>query len=93
MRYAVLSDSNLPDSALYRLIRAPDFPTGGVIVDSAEAEAAYKTGHGSLRLRARARVEGNEEKRNESSNGGRRVEQKIVVFELPYGVNKVATTD
>lgn len=91
-RRFVLSDSNLPDSTLYQLIRSPDFPTGGVIVDAAEAEAAYKSGHGSVSLRARARLETNSEKHKDSLDGTRSAGQKIVVFELPYGVNKVTAT-
>jgi topoisomerase IV subunit A len=63
---------------LVRFVPGPDFPTGGILVDSAETIAqAYATGRGSFRLRARW----------ESEETGRGVYQ-IVVTEIPYGVQK-----
>ncbi|HEV7415675.1 MAG TPA: DNA topoisomerase IV subunit A [Tianweitania sediminis] len=61
------------------MVRGPDFPTGGVIVDSFESILeAYKTGRGSFRVRA---------KYNEPEDLGRGTWQ-IVVTEIPYGVQK-----
>ena len=51
---------------------APDYPTGGVIVDATPLRQIYETGAGELRLRARAHVE----------------HGIVVVTELPYGVDK-----
>ncbi|EAB6718059.1 DNA topoisomerase IV subunit A, partial [Salmonella enterica subsp. enterica] len=60
------------------LVRGPDFPTGGVIVDHWPALVeAYKTGRGSFRLRARW---------NEEDQG--RGTYQIIVTEIPYGVQK-----
>ena len=59
-------------------VRGPDFPTGGVIVDSFDAILeAYKTGRGSFRVRSKWHTE----------DQGRGVWQ-IVVTEIPYGVQK-----
>ena len=45
-------------SALMDFVSGPDFPTGGVIVDSADAIAlAYRTGRGAFRVRARWTIE------------------------------------
>ena len=60
------------------MVRGPDFPTGGIIVDHWDAILeAYKTGRGSFRLRARWHVE----------DQGRGTYQ-IVVTEIPYGIQK-----
>ncbi len=63
---------------LLSLMPGPDFPTGGELVESPEAIAeAYRTGRGSLRLRARWEVE--------KLKGGT---WQIVVTEIPYQVQK-----
>jgi topoisomerase-4 subunit A len=60
------------------MVRGPDFPTGGIIVDDFDLIAqAYKTGRGSFRVRARW----------EQEEQGRGTYQ-IVVTEIPYGVQK-----
>src|SRR5690606_17883503 len=60
------------------MVRGPDFPTGGVIVDSFESILeAYKTGRGSFRVRSKWNAE----------DQGRGTWQ-IVVTEIPYGVQK-----
>jgi topoisomerase IV subunit A len=63
---------------LVQFVLGPDFPTGGIIVDSRESIVeAYKTGRGSFRVRARWSVE-------ELGRGG----WQIVVTEIPYMVQK-----
>jgi topoisomerase-4 subunit A len=63
---------------LTRFLKGPDFPTGGVLVEPAESiAAAYRTGRGSFRLRARWAVE-------PVGNGA----WVIVVTEIPYQVQK-----
>jgi topoisomerase-4 subunit A len=63
---------------LLRFVPGPDFPTGGILVESPESIAtAYATGRGAFRLRARWSRE----------DKGRGVYQ-IVVTEIPYGVQK-----
>jgi DNA gyrase subunit A len=63
---------------LIRLIPAPDFPTGGLIVGRQGAVQAYSTGRGSILMRARSVLE--------TSKKGEK--QSIVVTEIPYQVNK-----
>lgn len=64
---------------LMRVIKGPDFPTGGLILGRDGIKQAYETGRGRIRMRARAFIEPME--------GGR---SRIVVTELPYMVNKAA---
>src|SRR5215469_338003 len=74
----LIENPNTRDKTLSDIVRGPDFPTGGVLVDSPETIAeAYKTGRGSFRVRARWRKE----------EGARGVYQ-IVVSEIPYQVQK-----
>jgi DNA gyrase subunit A len=62
---------------LMRFIKGPDFPTGAHILGKQGIQDSYLTGRGSIKVRAVATVEEN--------NQGR---QRIVVTELPYQVNK-----
>jgi topoisomerase-4 subunit A len=67
-----------PDDADENMVRGPDFPTGGIIVDSWESIVeAYKTGRGGFRVRARY----------ETEDQGRGT-WNIVVTEIPYQVQK-----
>ena len=59
------------------IVKAPDFPTGGVILGTKGAEEAYRTGRGKVRVRAVTDVE-------MMANG----KSRIIVTELPYMVNK-----
>src|SRR5690349_23965476 len=74
----LIDDPKAEDSALMDFVAGPDFPTGGVLVDSREAIAlAYATGRGAFRLRARIEVE-------REKGGG----WHLLVSEIPYGVQK-----
>ena len=74
----LLDNPNAHDETLFRYIKGPDFPTGGVIVEPEESRLeSYKTGRGSIRLRARWELE---------SFG--RGQWQIVVTEIPYQVQK-----
>ena len=66
---------------LLDFIKGPDFPTGGQIMGTAGIKAAYSTGHGRIIVRARHSLE-------QAPNG----RERIVVYELPYAVNKAALT-
>ncbi len=59
------------------LMPAPDFPTGGILLDTPEVRQAYETGKGKLTLRARVDIE--------KGSAGRTL---LAVTEVPYGVNK-----
>jgi len=71
-----------PDATAEELldfVKGPDFPTGGVIEGTAGIKAAYSTGHGRIFVRARHSLE-------QAPNG----RERIIVYELPYAVNKAA---
>jgi topoisomerase-4 subunit A len=74
----LILNPNATADELIRFVPGPDFPTGGIIVESASSIAnAYATGRGSFRVRARWSVE----------ETGRGV-YIIVVTEIPYAVQK-----
>lgn len=73
---ALLHQEELPDEELFRLVPAPDFPTGGVICGRAGIVKAYMTGRGSLMLRGVVEVE-------ETKKGS-----ALIITELPYQVVK-----
>src|SRR3954452_21814516 len=74
----LIDNPKAEDLALMDFVAGPDFPTGGVLVDSRETIAtAYATGRGSFRLRARIEVE-------REKGGG----WHLLVSEIPYGVPK-----
>jgi len=75
---ALIETPKLQERTLFKLVKGPDFPTGGIIVDDPAAIAeAYRTGRGSFRVRARWKKE----------EGSRGVYQ-IVVDQIPYQVQK-----
>ena len=76
---ALIDDSELDTDALMTHIKAPDFPTGGIIYGLSGVLDAYRTGRGHLRIRAKAAVE--------EDKGGR---ETIIITEIPYMVNKTA---
>jgi len=65
-------------SAMWRILPGPDFPTGGAIIGRAGIAQAYRTGRGSVIIRAKTEIE--------TSKKGDRT--SIVVTEIPYQVNK-----
>ncbi|MDR6147449.1 topoisomerase-4 subunit A [Sphingomonas sp. SORGH_AS870] len=66
------------DDAILALVKGPDFPTGGIVVDApAILRESYTTGRGGFRVRARWEIE-------REKGGG----WQIVVSEIPYGVAK-----
>jgi len=64
---------------LIRLVPGPDFPTAGLIYGRTGIEAAYRTGRGTIVMRARIEVE---------KSQGRGDREQLVVTEIPYQVNK-----
>ena len=73
---ALIEDPRLEARDLLAYVQGPDFPTGGLICGRAAIHEAYVRGRAILKVRARARVEGEGNK------------QRIIVEELPYQVNK-----
>jgi DNA gyrase subunit A len=62
---------------LFRFIKGPDFPTGGIIFNLAGMREGYLTGHGRFMIRAKANTE--------TTKSGK---ENIIVSEIPYQVNK-----
>ncbi len=62
---------------ILEIVKAPDFPTGAMILGTRGSEEAYRTGRGKVRVRAITDIE-------EMPNG----KSRIIVTELPYMVNK-----
>ena len=75
---ALIDDPEVSIGDLMQHIPGPDFPTAGIINGAAGIHAAYHTGRGRVRMKARADIEINEDNGRES----------IIVTELPYQVNK-----
>lgn len=73
---AVMENPDITVEELMKIIPAPDFPTGGIMMGRVGIRNAYKTGKGSILLRAKTEIE---------EHDGR---QRIIVTELPYQVNK-----
>ena len=76
---AVLDNPRIKIADLLKIMPAPDFPTGGFLLDSPEIAQSYETGRGKLTMRARTHFE-------EVKNG----KTRIVIDEFPYQVNKAA---
>jgi topoisomerase IV subunit A len=74
---ALIKDPKLPDDELFAILPAPDYPSGGQIISSAaDIAQAYKTGRGSLKVRARWHIE-------DLARG----QWQLVIDELPPGVS------
>jgi len=74
---AYIDDNDIEISDIVKIIKAPDFPTGGIIYGYNGVEEAFETGRGRVVLRAKAEIE--------VSESGR---EHIIVTEIPYLVNK-----
>ena len=73
---AYIDNNDIDTEGLMQYIKAPDFPTGAYIYGIQGVKDAYETGRGRIVMRAKAEIE----------NGDSH--DKIVVTEIPYGVNK-----
>lgn len=73
---AYIDNPELTTEELMQYIPAPDFPTGAYIYGLQGVKDAYETGRGRIIMRAKAEIESDES------------HDKIVVTEIPYGVNK-----
>jgi len=79
---AVIAQMENPDISLddlMKIIPAPDFPTGGILLNNEEIKKGYETGRSKLTLRARVHLE--------DGSAGRTL---ICITEIPYQVNKSA---
>jgi DNA gyrase subunit A len=74
----VIDEPDVSIGELMEIIKAPDFPTGGIISGYEGIKQAYETGRGSIKLRAKVDIEQKTKTKKES----------IIVKEIPYQVNK-----
>lgn len=73
---AYIDNPEIDTDGLMRYIKAPDFPTGAYIYGIQGVKDAYETGRGRIVMRAKAEIESGDS------------HDKIVITEIPYGVNK-----
>ena len=73
---AYIDDRDITIDGLMQYIKAPDFPTGGYIYGYNGVKEAFETGRGRIVIRSKAEIE------TEANR------EKIIVSEIPYGVNK-----
>ncbi|AHW61031.1 DNA gyrase subunit A [Draconibacterium orientale] len=73
---AYVDNNDIEMEELIDIVKAPDFPTGGIIYGYQGVKDAYETGRGRIVIRGKAHIE---------NEGGR---EKIVVTEIPYMVNR-----
>jgi DNA gyrase subunit A len=73
----LIDNEEISIDELMKVIKGPDFPTGGIIMGKEGIKKSFKTGRGKLTIRAVAEIE-------ENSKGKR----SIIVTEIPYQVNK-----
>ena len=74
---AYIDNRDIEISELMQHVKAPDFPTGGIIYGYAGVQDAFQTGRGRIVMRAKAEIE--------TTKNGR---EQIIVTEIPYQVNK-----
>src|SRR5690554_2919512 len=74
---AYIDNNDIDIEGLMQYIKAPDFPTGGIIYGYEGVKSAFETGRGRVVMRAKATIEENK--------SGREV---IIITEIPYQVNK-----
>ena len=74
---ALIDNPDMSIDEIMEYIKGPDFPTGAKIMGMSGIRAAYHTGRGKIKMRARAEVEDWKDNR-----------QRIVITEIPYMVNK-----
>lgn len=75
---AYIDNNDIDIEELIKIIKAPDFPTGGTIYGYNGVKESYRTGRGRIIVRAKTSIE--------VTSSGR---EKIIVHEIPYQVNKL----
>ena len=75
---AYIDNNDIDIEELIKIIKAPDFPTGGTIYGYNGVKESYRTGRGRIIVRAKTSIE--------VSSSGR---EKIIVHEIPYQINKL----
>ena len=79
---SLIDNSEISTEELMESIKGPDFPTAGLILGVDGLRAAYETGRGKIKMRARAHIE--------SAKNGK---DSVVITELPYQCNKASLVE
>jgi len=75
---AYIENPNITLPEMMKIIKGPDFPTGGELILGDGIKSAYETGKGKITIRAKVNIEKNGDKSN------------LIITEIPYQVNKAA---
>lgn len=78
----VIEKPDIENKELMKIVKGPDFPTGGMVMGIEGIKNAYETGRGVVRVRGKAHIEQNKAGRS-----------SIVITEIPYQVNKSRMTE
>ncbi len=73
----VIKNPEITVFELLKIIKGPDFPTGGIVIGGEGLVSAYTTGRGSIRIRSKVEIE-----------EGQKGRDIIIITEIPYQVNK-----
>lgn len=76
---AYINNPRITLKEMMKIIKGPDFPSGGYIITGSELKKAYETGRGKITMRAKIHIEVDDNDR-----------RSIVIKELPYQVNKAS---
>ena len=74
---AYIDNKNITLEEIMEIIKGPDFPTGGIMLDYDGLKSAYETGKGKITIRSKTNIE-----------DGKLGKKDIIITEFPYGVNK-----
>ena len=75
--FLLLENPDIEDKEIRKVLKGPDFPTGGVIIGTSGITSAYENGRGSVIIRGTSNIETNSKERS-----------SIIITEIPYQVNK-----
>ena len=79
---ALVKNNDISDKKLSKIIRGPDFPTGGELIYNSAIEELYQTGKGSITIRGVVNTE------EVNLGKGKHKKNAIIITELPYQINK-----
>ena len=77
----LINDPDIDASEVASMLKGPDFPTGGIIMDAEAIRKIYETGHGSVIVRGKTHFEEHKKR------------TRIIITEMPYGVSKAGLVE
>jgi len=79
---ALIENKEISDKQLSKIIKGPDFPTGGELICGNALQELYKTGKGSITIRGVIKIE------ELTLSKGKHKKNALIITELPYQINK-----